>query len=72
VLPFGLKRLKALVREREIGVLTVKKRGSAVDPEDLRRRVRPQGPNSATVFLTRLSGAPSMLLAHPARGRAQT
>ncbi|UWE12701.1 SAM-dependent methyltransferase [Actinacidiphila bryophytorum] len=72
VLPFGLKRLKALVREREIGVLTVKKRGSAVDPEDLRRRVRPQGPHSATVFLTRISGAPSMLLAHPAQGRAQT
>jgi hypothetical protein len=72
VLPFGLKRLKALVREREIGVLTVKKRGSAVDPEDLRRRVRPKGPHSATVFLTRISGAPSMLLAHPAQGRAQT
>jgi hypothetical protein len=66
VLPFGLKRLKALVREREIGVLTVKKRGSAVDPEDLRRRVRPRGPHSATVFLTRVAGSPAMLLAHPA------
>ncbi|SHK61794.1 class I SAM-dependent methyltransferase [Actinacidiphila paucisporea] len=67
VLPFGLKRLKALVREREVGVLTVKKRGSAVDPEDLRRRVRPRGPHSTTVFLTRTSGAPTMLLGHPAR-----
>ncbi|WP_329175513.1 class I SAM-dependent methyltransferase [Streptomyces sp. NBC_01477] len=66
VLPFGLKRLKALLRERGVGVLTVKKRGSAVDPEDLRRRVRPQGPHSATVFLTRTAGAPSMLLGHPA------
>ncbi|MFG1808841.1 SAM-dependent methyltransferase [Streptomyces sp. NPDC049040] len=66
VLPFGLKRLKALVRERGVGVLTVKKRGSAVDPEDLRRRVRPPGPHSATVFLTRVSGAPTMLLASPA------
>jgi hypothetical protein len=74
VLPFGLKRLKALVRERGIGVLTVKKRGSAVDPEDLRRRVRPQGPHSATVFLTRVQGAPTMLLGHPgsAQGRPQT
>lgn len=68
VLPFGLKRLKALLREREVGILTVKKRGSAVDPQDLRRRVRPAGPHSATVFLTRVSGAPSMLVAAPASG----
>ncbi|WP_459182921.1 class I SAM-dependent methyltransferase [Streptomyces sp.] len=66
VLPFNLKRLKALVREREIGVLTVKKRGSAVEPEELRRKVKPQGPGSATVFLTRVNGAPSMLLGRPA------
>ncbi|MFI0898752.1 SAM-dependent methyltransferase [Streptomyces sp. NPDC020983] len=66
VLPFHLKRLRALLRERGVGILTVKKRGSAVDPEELRRRVRPQGPNSATVFLTRVAGAPTMLLGHPA------
>ncbi|MDX3071843.1 THUMP-like domain-containing protein [Streptomyces sp. MI02-7b] len=66
VLPFSLKRLKALLREREVGVLTVKKRGSAVEPEELRRRVRAQGPNAATVFLTRVAGAPSMLLGAPA------
>lgn len=65
VLPFHLKRLKALVRDRGIGILTVKKRGSAVDPEDLRRRVSPRGPNSATVILTRTAGAPTMLLTHP-------
>ncbi|WP_052397404.1 THUMP-like domain-containing protein [Streptomyces sp. NRRL F-5123] len=67
VLPFNLKRLKALLRTREVGTLTVKKRGSAVDPEDLRRRIRPQGPHSATVFLTRVAGAPTMLLGQPAR-----
>ncbi|MCL2730047.1 MAG: class I SAM-dependent methyltransferase [Actinomycetia bacterium] len=66
VLPFNLKRLKALLREREVGTLTVKKRGSAVEPEEVRRRVRPQGPNAATVFLTRVAGAPSMLLGQPA------
>jgi SAM-dependent methyltransferase len=65
VLPFSLKRLKALLRERGVGVLTVKKRGSAVEPEELRRRVRPQGPHAATVFLTRVAGAPSMLLGQP-------
>ncbi|TXS72777.1 methyltransferase domain-containing protein [Streptomyces sp. me109] len=65
-LPFNVKKLKALLREREVGVLTVKKRGSAVEPEELRRKVRPQGPHAATVFLTRVAGAPTMLLGHPA------
>ncbi|MDQ0941354.1 SAM-dependent methyltransferase [Streptomyces sp. V1I1] len=65
-LPFSLKRLKALLRERGVGVLTVKKRGSAVEPEELRRKVKPQGPNAATVFLTRVAGAPTMLIGRPA------
>ncbi|WP_018543950.1 THUMP-like domain-containing protein [Streptomyces sp. LaPpAH-108] len=65
-LPFNLKKLKSLLRERQVGTLTVKKRGSAVEPEELRRKVKPQGPNSATVFLTRVAGAPTMLIGHPA------
>ena len=65
-LPFNVKKLKALLREREVGILTVKKRGSAVEPEELRKKVKPQGPNSATVFLTRVAGAPTMLIGHPA------
>lgn len=69
-LPFGVKKLKALLRERQVGVLTVKKRGSAVEPEELRRKVLPkaQGPNSATVFMTRVAGAPTMLVGHPLAG----
>ncbi|MFG2944910.1 THUMP-like domain-containing protein [Streptomyces adustus] len=66
-LHFSVKRLKALLREREVGVLTVKKRGSAVEPEELRRKVKPQGPNAATVFLTRVAGAPTMLIGRPAK-----
>ncbi|ORT59613.1 class I SAM-dependent methyltransferase [Streptomyces sp. CB03238] len=65
-LPFNLKKLKALLREREVGTLTVKKRGSAVEPEELRRKLKPKGPNAATVFLTRVAGAPTMLLGRPA------
>ncbi|MFF3329379.1 methyltransferase domain-containing protein [Streptomyces sp. NPDC002888] len=68
-LPFNVKKLKALLREREVGILTVKKRGSAVEPEELRRKVKPQGPNSATVFMTRVAGAPTMLVGRPARAR---
>ncbi|MFC9729158.1 methyltransferase domain-containing protein [Streptomyces roseolus] len=67
VLPFNLKKLKALLREREVGTLTVKKRGSAVEPEEIRRKVRPKGPNAATVLLTRVAGAPTMLIGRPAR-----
>ncbi|WP_443735761.1 THUMP-like domain-containing protein [Streptomyces cylindrosporus] len=65
-LPFNVKKLKALLREREVGILTVKKRGSAVEPEELRKKVKPSGPNSATVFLTRVAGAPTMLIGAPA------
>ncbi|KUN73132.1 methyltransferase [Streptomyces canus] len=67
-LPFNVKKLKALLREREVGILTVKKRGSAVEPEELRRKAlpKPQGPHSLTVFLTRVAGAPTMLLGRPA------
>ncbi|MGW1991108.1 THUMP-like domain-containing protein [Embleya sp. NPDC001921] len=65
VLPFNLKRLKALLRERGVGNLTVKKRGSAVEPEEVRRRVGPTGPNAATVLLTRVAGAPTMLIGQP-------
>lgn len=68
-LPFNVKKLKALLRERQVGILTVKKRGSAVEPEELRRKAlpKPNGPASVTVFLTRVAGAPTMLLGHPVR-----
>ncbi|MFD3735620.1 methyltransferase domain-containing protein [Streptomyces sp. NPDC058632] len=68
-LPFNVKKLKALLRERQVGTLTVKKRGSAVEPEELRRKAlpKPNGTASVTVFLTRVAGAPTMLLGHPVR-----
>ncbi|WP_425841480.1 class I SAM-dependent methyltransferase [Streptomyces fractus] len=66
-LPFNVKKLKALLRQREVGVLTVKKRGSAVEPEELRRKVMPKpfGKQAVTVFLTRVAGAPTMLVGGP-------
>lgn len=65
VLPFGLKRLRALLRERGVGVATIKKRGSAVEPSELRKKLKLAGPNACTVFLTRVAGAPTVLLGHP-------
>ncbi len=66
VLPFNLKRLKALLREREVGIATIKKRGSAVEPEQLRKKLRLEGGNACTIVLTRAKGSPTMLLGHPA------
>lgn len=63
--PFALKRLRALLRDRRVGVVTIKKRGSAVDVERLRRDLRLSGPESLTVVLTRLDGAHYALLCHP-------
>lgn len=67
VMPFGLKRLTAYLRERGIGRLEIKKRGTAVEPEDLRRRLRPRrfGDGSATLILTRVAGRQSIIVATP-------
>jgi hypothetical protein len=67
VVPFHLKRLRALLRDRGVGRLTVKKRGTAVVPEDLRTRLRLAGDAEATIVLTRVAGAQTVLLVEPAR-----
>ena len=47
-LPYQDKRLKAALRERGIGRLTIKKRGVQVVPEELRRRLALRGDAEAT------------------------
>jgi len=64
-LPFSLKRLRDLLRARDIGEVTVKKRGSAVDPDVLRRELRLSGHSHAVVVLTRVAGAPTALVCDP-------
>lgn len=66
-LPFHVKQLRALIAQRAIGTLTVKKRGADVDPAALRKQLRPSGPNSAVLIVTRVLGAHTALLAQPAR-----
>lgn len=61
-LPFSLKRLRAALRARDAGRLTITKRGSAVDVEQLRRDLRATGDNELTVVLTRVAGAPYALI----------
>jgi len=67
VLPFSLKRLRALVRDRGVGRLEIRKRGSALDPAQLRRDLRLSGPHEAALVLTRVAGAPTALLGRAKR-----
>lgn len=62
-LPFNLKRLRALLRERGIGRVTVKKRGSPLTPEALIRKLKLRGDgDSAVVVLTQVDGQHSAIL----------
>ncbi|MBO4162303.1 THUMP-like domain-containing protein [Micromonospora antibiotica] len=65
VLPFSLKRLRALLRERRVGRVEILKRGSALVPEQLRRDLRLSGENPASLVLTRVAGAPTVLVGRP-------
>ncbi|MEU4559027.1 class I SAM-dependent methyltransferase [Actinoplanes sp. NPDC023936] len=62
VMPFSLKKLRALLRERGIGRLEIRKRGSALVPDQLRKDLRLSGPNGAGLVLTRVDGAPVVLI----------
>ncbi|MEU1843485.1 THUMP-like domain-containing protein [Micromonospora sediminicola] len=65
VLPFSLKRLRALLRERRVGRVEILKRGSALEPEKLRRDLRLAGDVPASLVLTRVAGAPTVLICRP-------
>ena len=53
VLPFVLKRLREVLRALDAGPLVVKKRGTAVEPEVLRRQLGLRGSREVTVVLAR-------------------
>ncbi len=65
VMPFGLKRLRTALREREVGRVTIKKRGTAVVPEQLRSQLDLRGDQEATVVLTRVAGSQQVLVVEP-------
>jgi hypothetical protein len=64
-LPYREKQLRAALRERGIGALTIKKRGVDVAPEQLRRRLALRGDEAATIVLTRVDGEGTALLVEP-------
>jgi SAM-dependent methyltransferase len=65
VLPYREKQLKAALRQRGVGRLTIKKRGVDVVPDELRKRLDLRGPNEATVIMTRIAGSGAAVLVSP-------
>ncbi|MGO7983358.1 hypothetical protein ACC691_36515, partial [Rhizobium johnstonii] len=61
-LPADEKKLRAALRERGIGTLEIKKRGTAVDPAALRKRLQLKGSGSATIVMSRIAGRHATLL----------
>lgn len=72
VLPFHVGKLRAVLRERGVGIVVVKKRGASVLPEQLRRELLRggrggggRGAAEVTVFVTRHAGGQIALLGRP-------
>jgi hypothetical protein len=64
-LPFSIKRLRDYLRKRKIGQVTVKKRGSPLEPDALIRELRLSGEKQRVIFLTHFDGHPIVVIALP-------
>jgi hypothetical protein len=61
-LPWNLKMLRATLRQLGIGTVDIRKRGSAVDVEEVQHKLKLGGSGSATVVLTRVADRPWMFV----------
>lgn len=73
VMPYNVKALKAWVKANGITVLDIKKRGTAVTPEELRKQLLPSGKTArrgagktATLVLTRIGEERVAVVVEPA------
>ena len=64
-LVFDRKKLKAYIKQNQIGVLEIKKRGSDISPEALRKELAPKGQGAATLIVTRVGDAHRVLITQP-------
>lgn len=64
-LPYSVKRLAAALRERDVGIVDIKKRGIDITPERLRPQLGLRGDAHATVILTRMAGRHQALIVEP-------
>jgi SAM-dependent methyltransferase len=61
-LPFSVGAVRRRLRELGVGAVTVKKRGSPLDPEAFARMLRLTGPERRTVVLTHVAGRPAAII----------
>jgi hypothetical protein len=67
-MPFNVKKLRAYLREHNVGNVTVKKRGSPVTPEVLIPQLKLNGSQSRTLVLTRFQRQPIVIICAPYSG----
>jgi SAM-dependent methyltransferase len=60
--PFNLKRLRTYLRQRDVGHVTVKKRGSPLEPTALIHSLRLSGSQERLLVLTHLQGRPIVII----------
>ncbi|MEU5261270.1 class I SAM-dependent methyltransferase [Amycolatopsis sp. NPDC021455] len=65
--PYSEKALKAVLKRHDVGRLEILVRGLDVDPDALRRRLKPRGGTEASVVLTRIGRSPVAFLCHAER-----
>lgn len=64
-MPWNPKRLRAWLRERRVGRVTVKKRGVSFDDATFRRELKLKGPEHALLLVTRLGEDQLVLVLEP-------
>jgi hypothetical protein len=64
-MPWGLKALKESLRSLDVGSVDIRKRGSAVDVDEIQKRLRLTGSGAATVVLTRVADRPWAFVCRP-------
>ncbi len=63
--PFQLKRLRSYLRQHQIGKVTIKKRGSPLEPDWLRGQLRLKGSEQCLLFLTQVKNKATVIIGQP-------
>ena len=66
-LPLDEKAISRYLSERSIGSLEIKKRGVDIDPQLMRKRLKPKGSGAAILIATKVGGARKALVCEPIR-----
>jgi hypothetical protein len=62
-MPLDSTKLAKYFAERSVGQLEIKKRGVAINPDVLRRKLKLRGPNAATLLVTRIGRREAAIVA---------